>query len=63
MIGITPSSVADWLSKKDLFYLWPRWIFVTMHGAFSSSSERGLLFVVVLGLLTAVAFLGAAPRL
>ena len=63
MIGVTPPSVADWLSEKDLFSLWPCWIFVTVHGAFSSSGERGLLLVVVRGLLPAAAFLVQLPGL
>ena len=40
-----------------LFYFWLRWVFVAVQGLFSSCSERGLLFVVVRGLLIAVASL------
>ena len=36
-------------------YFWLRWVSVAAHGLFSSCSERGLLFVVVRGLLVAVA--------
>ena len=40
-------------------YFWLRWVFVAARGLFSSCSERGLLFVVVRGLLFAVASLVA----
>ena len=47
----------------DLFilfiYFWLRWVFVAAPGLFSNCSERGLLFVAVPGLLTAVASLVA----
>ena len=36
-------------------YFWLCWVFVAARGLFSSCSERGLLFVVVRGLLTVVA--------
>ena len=36
-------------------YLWLRWVFVAMRRLFSSCGEQGLLFVVVRGLLIAVA--------
>ena len=42
-----------------LFYFWLRWVFVAACGLFSSCGERGLLFVVVRGLLIAVASLVA----
>ena len=42
-----------------LIYFWLRWVFVAERGLFSSSGERGLLFVVVHGLLIAVASLVA----
>ena len=32
-------------------YFWLRWVFVAARGLFSNCGERGLLFVVVLGLL------------
>ena len=38
-------------------YFWLRWVFVAACGLFSSFSERGLLFVVVRGPLTAEASL------
>ena len=38
-----------------LIYLWLRWVFVVARGLFSSCGEWGLLFVVVRGLLIAVA--------
>ena len=38
---------------------WLRWVFTCCAWAFSSCSEQGLLFVVVRGLLTAVASLVA----
>ena len=51
----------------NLFYLfiyfWLPWVFVAMHGLFSSCGERGLLFIAVRGLLIAVASLVAEPRL
>ena len=36
-------------------YFWLHWVFIAVHGAFSSCSEQGLLFVAVHGLLIAVA--------
>ena len=39
-----------------------RWVFVAVRGLFSSCGERGLLFVVVRGLLIAVASLVAGAR-
>ena len=41
------------------FYFWLRWVFVAARGLFSSCGEWGLLFVVVRGLLIAVASLVA----
>ena len=38
-------------------YFWLRWVFVAARWLFSSCGERGLLFVVVRGLLIAVASL------
>ena len=43
-------------------YFWLCWVFVAVW-AFSSCSERGLLFIVVRGLLIAVASLVAEHRL
>ena len=47
----------------NLFYLfiyfWLHWVFVAACGIFSGCSERGLLFLVVRGLLIAVASLVA----
>ena len=40
-------------------YLWLRWVFVAACGLFSSCGKWRLLFVVVCGLLTAVASLVA----
>ena len=40
-------------------YFCLRWVFVAARGLFSSCGERGLLFVVVRGLLVAVASLVA----
>ena len=40
-------------------YFWLCWVFVAARGLFSSCGERGLLFVVVRGLLIAVASLVA----
>ena len=42
-----------------LFYFWLRWVFVAVHGLFSSYGERGLLFVTVPGLLIVVVSLVA----
>ena len=39
------------------------WVFVSACGLFSSCGERGLLFLVVLGLLTVGAFLAVEQRL
>ena len=44
---------------KINIYFWLRWVFVAARGACSSCGERGLLLVVVHGLLTAVASLVA----
>ena len=45
---------------KNLFiYFWLRWVFVVAHRLFSSCGARGLLFVVVRGLLIVVASLVA----
>ena len=46
------------LIKKNFFYFWLHWVFIA-HGLFSSGGEQGLLFVVVRGLLIAVASLVA----
>ena len=40
-------------------YFWLCWVFVAVHGLFSSCGERVLLFVVVHGLLIVVASLVA----
>ena len=40
-------------------YFWLRWVFVAARRFFSGCGERGLLFIVGLGLLTAVASLVA----
>ena len=37
------------------FYFWLHWVFIAARGLFSSCSKRGLLFIVVRGLLIAVA--------
>ena len=42
-----------------ILVFWLHWVFVAARGLFSSCGERGLLFVVVHGLLTAVASLVA----
>ena len=39
----------------NLFYFWLHWVFIAARGLFSGCSERGLLFIVVRGLLIAVA--------
>ena len=44
--------------KIYFIYFWLHWVFVAAR-AFSSCSERGLLFVAVCRLLTAVASLAA----
>ena len=44
------------------FYFWLRWVFIAVRGR-SSCGEWGLLFVVVRGLLIAVASLVAKHRL
>ena len=38
-----------------IVYFWLHWVFIAVRGLFSSCGERGLLFVAVHGLLTAVA--------
>ena len=48
-----------YLSIYLFIYLWLHWVFVVAHRLFSSCGERGLLFITVLGLLTAVASLVA----
>ena len=45
------------------FFFWLRWVFVAAHGLFSSLGEWGLLFVVVRGLLLAMASIVAERRL
>ena len=53
----------EFLFFINLFiYFWLRWVFVAAR-AFSSCDERGLLFVVVSGLLIAVASLVAEHSL
>ena len=47
-------------NKFILFiYFWLHWVFVAVRGLFSSCGERGLLFVAVHRLLTALASLVA----
>ena len=46
-----------------LFYFWLRWVFIAARRLFSGCGERGLLFLVVRGLLIVVASLVAEPRL
>ena len=41
----------------NFIYFWLRWVFIAARWLFSSCGERGLLFVVVHGLLIAVASL------
>ena len=45
--------------KINFIYFWLYWVFTAACGLFSSCSEQGLLFVVVRGLLIAVASLVA----
>ena len=40
---------------KLINYFWLRWVFIAAHRLFSSCGEWGLFFLVVHGLLTAVA--------
>ena len=40
-------------------YFWLHWVFIAAHGLFSDSGQWGLLFIVVRGLLIAVASLVA----
>ena len=47
------------LNKCAFFFFWLHWVFIAVHGLFSSCNELGLLFVAVCGLLTAVASLVA----
>ena len=42
-----------------IIYFWLRWVLVATCGLFSSCGERGLLFIVVCGLLIVVASLVA----
>ena len=44
-------------------YFWPHWVFVAAHGLSLVAASGGLLFVVVHGLLTVVAFLVVEHRL
>ena len=44
---------------NSFIYFWLRWVLVAACGLFSSCSEQGLLFIVVRGLLIAVASLVA----
>ena len=60
----SPSQPSSFRAVKAfiLFYLfifWLRWVFIAARGLFSSCGERGLLFVAVRGLLTAVVSLAA----
>ena len=60
VICISPVSVACFplfLIKNLFIYSWLRWVFVSAQ-AFSSCCEQRLPFVVVCGLLVAVADLG-----
>ena len=62
--GLGPASSqpeeASYLPQRSVFFFfWLCWIFIAAQ-AFSSCSQRGLLFVVVLRLVTAVASL--VPR-
>ena len=41
------------------YFSWLRWVFVAAHGLLSSCGKQGLLFIVVCGLLIAVASLVA----
>ena len=43
--------------KMFIIYLWLHWVSVAVRRLLSSCGERGLLFVAVRGLLTAVASL------
>ena len=45
------------------YFFWLRWVFRCCAQAFSSSSEQGLLFVAMWGLLIAVASFVAEHRL
>ena len=47
------------LKKIFIFYFRLRWVFISVHGLFSSCGEKGLLFVTVGGLLIVVASLVA----
>ena len=49
------------LTNLFIYYFWLHWVFVAW--AFSSCGERGLLFIVVHGLLIVVASLVAEHRL
>ena len=52
------------LNRFYLFiYFWLRWVFVAVHGLFSSCVQRGLLFVAVRRLLLVMASLVAAHGL
>ena len=44
---------------RFIYLFWLHWVFVAVRGAFSSCSERGLLFVALRRLLIAVASLVA----
>ena len=57
------SSIYHFLKINLFIYLWLCWVFVAAHGLFSSCGERGLLFVVVHGLLIVVASLVVEHRL
>ena len=68
LILIVPTQQVIGKPTSDLcinffFFLWLRWFFVATQGFFSSCGERGLLFVAVRRLLTAVASLVAEHEL
>ena len=50
-------------SHNFFFFFWLRWVFVAARGLFSSCGERGLLLVVLRGLLIAVSSLVTEHRL
>ena len=59
MTLICPHILFSFNLKKNYFilftYFWLHWVFIAVHGLFSSCGEQGLLFVAVCGLLIAVA--------
>ena len=60
---VGPCCLSFLFYKFILFYLfiyfWLLWVFIAAHGFVSSCGERGLLFIVVHGLLIVVASLVA----